>query len=174
MSEPTKDNENDVEFVDLPDETVDNDLLEEGRQLASERDDLIADGVDPAELKVPLAPTVSEKEVSSEETSKSPSWLHRTLRSPQRSEPQPGADEDGFGGDAPEPEQTEEEEIDPTEVSTDVNAEEPSSSADVEAEDDLAGDEGDEAHEPARSRRLNKKLRQLKKYRDIEDDVSAE
>lgn len=31
-------------------------LLEDGRRLASEREDLIAQGVDPAELLVPLAP----------------------------------------------------------------------------------------------------------------------
>lgn len=31
-------------------------VLEEGRQLASEREDLIAGGADPAELEVPLAP----------------------------------------------------------------------------------------------------------------------
>jgi hypothetical protein len=31
-------------------------LLEEGRRLASDRDDLIARGVDPAELPIPLAP----------------------------------------------------------------------------------------------------------------------
>ncbi|WP_439593914.1 Lsr2 family DNA-binding protein [Microbacterium sp.] len=32
-------------------------LLEQGRKLASERDDLVADGVNPADLDVPLAPT---------------------------------------------------------------------------------------------------------------------
>jgi hypothetical protein len=32
-------------------------LLERGRRLASQRDDLIAAGVDPADLAVPLAPT---------------------------------------------------------------------------------------------------------------------
>lgn len=32
------------------------DLMENGRRLASERDDLIAAGVDPTELVVPLAP----------------------------------------------------------------------------------------------------------------------
>lgn len=31
-------------------------LMENGRRLASERDDLIAAGVDPAELAVPIAP----------------------------------------------------------------------------------------------------------------------
>lgn len=31
-------------------------LLEQGRTLASEREELIADGVDPAELVIPLAP----------------------------------------------------------------------------------------------------------------------
>lgn len=35
------------------------DLLEEGRQLASQRDDLIAQGVDPADLAVPLAPALA-------------------------------------------------------------------------------------------------------------------
>jgi len=34
-------------------------FMEQGRQLASQRDDLIAQGVDPAELAVPIAP-VSE------------------------------------------------------------------------------------------------------------------
>lgn len=34
-------------------------LTEQGRRLASERDDLIAQGVDPAELVVPLAPSSS-------------------------------------------------------------------------------------------------------------------
>lgn len=33
-------------------------LLEQGRRLASERDDLIAQGVNPSELLVPLAPAV--------------------------------------------------------------------------------------------------------------------
>jgi hypothetical protein len=32
------------------------DLLEQGRRLASQRDDLIAQGVDPSELEMPLAP----------------------------------------------------------------------------------------------------------------------
>jgi hypothetical protein len=32
------------------------DLLEQGRRLASQRDDLIAQGVDPNELEIPLAP----------------------------------------------------------------------------------------------------------------------
>lgn len=32
------------------------DLMEEGRRLASQRDDLIAQGIDPAELAIPLAP----------------------------------------------------------------------------------------------------------------------
>lgn len=35
-------------------------FMEQGRQLASERDDLIAAGVDPAELAVPIAPAVRE------------------------------------------------------------------------------------------------------------------
>lgn len=30
--------------------------LEQGRRLASEREDLIADGIDPAELLIPVAP----------------------------------------------------------------------------------------------------------------------
>ena len=34
----------------------DEDLLEEGRKLASQRDNLIAQGVDPADLAIPLAP----------------------------------------------------------------------------------------------------------------------
>lgn len=38
-------------------DTADYDALtEEGRRLASQRDDLIAQGVDPADLAVPLAP----------------------------------------------------------------------------------------------------------------------
>lgn len=36
-------------------------LMEEGRRLASERDDLIADGIDPAELLIPLAPEYCRK-----------------------------------------------------------------------------------------------------------------
>jgi len=36
--------------------TLGADLMEQGRRLASERDDLIAQGADPAELEVPLAP----------------------------------------------------------------------------------------------------------------------
>lgn len=32
------------------------DLMEEGRRLASEREDLIARGADPTELPIPLAP----------------------------------------------------------------------------------------------------------------------
>lgn len=36
-------------------------LTEQGRRLASERDDLIAQGVDPAELIVPLAPREDEQ-----------------------------------------------------------------------------------------------------------------
>lgn len=36
------------------------DLMESGRRLASKRDDLIAAGIDPADLVVPLAPTDPE------------------------------------------------------------------------------------------------------------------
>lgn len=38
-------------------------LMEQGRQLASERDDLIAAGVDPAELAVPVAPATPPEPV---------------------------------------------------------------------------------------------------------------
>lgn len=42
------------------------DLEEQGRRLASEREDLIAEGVDPSSLEVPIAPDVS-RETSSDE-----------------------------------------------------------------------------------------------------------
>ncbi len=42
-------------------------LVERGRQLASERDDLIAQGVNPADLTIPLAPLTPEAPVSTTE-----------------------------------------------------------------------------------------------------------
>lgn len=42
--------------ADGPEPPVQPNLLEQGRRLASERDDLIANGVDPSELHIPLAP----------------------------------------------------------------------------------------------------------------------
>lgn len=54
-----------VAFTDLPDHvTCKKCREEEGRRLASERDDLIAAGVDPADLLVPLAPGEAEARVS--------------------------------------------------------------------------------------------------------------
>lgn len=39
------------------------DLMENGRRLASERDDLIASGIDPADLLVPKAPCITPEDL---------------------------------------------------------------------------------------------------------------
>jgi len=43
-------------------DTQPNDLAEQGRRLASKRDDLIAAGVDPSDLLIPLHPQPIEQE----------------------------------------------------------------------------------------------------------------
>lgn len=54
----------DVKFVLINEHLETKTLMEEGRKLASEREDLIASGVDPSELEIPLAPIRPEENKS--------------------------------------------------------------------------------------------------------------